>query len=73
MGYEPLTDRYGHRGIQFDVRSIGDGELEWAFYPKHQSGIPAQRGRVNGTRAQAEAACRAAMDAALDERSPEPA
>jgi len=54
----------GYKGVEYAVTNRGDGDWSWAFYPKKESG-PSQKGAVKGTREQAEAVCKAAIDAWL--------
>jgi hypothetical protein len=57
----PLADVHGYRGVEYGVHDEGNGEWQWAYYPKAGTG-PAERGKANGTRETAMTACKAAID-----------
>lgn len=57
-----------HRGFEYGIRQTGDGQWEWTIYPrKERSGVV--RGKVTGTREQAEMACKREIDLGLDHPS----
>ena len=56
-----------YRGIQFLTLELGDGMARWTFYPKLRQG-KAQRGVVRGRRDIADATCKNAIDAWLDDK-----
>jgi hypothetical protein len=50
-----------YRGIEFGVDPVAPGEWLWHCHPKIRQGV-AQRGRIKGTREEAIAECKAAVD-----------
>jgi hypothetical protein len=65
-----LDELHGYRGIAFAVQAfgvqpIGPHKWKWVIYPKIESGMSTQNGVVTGTRADAEAACKKAIDQLL--------
>ena len=58
-----------HRGVEYGVHDEGNGVRLWAYYPKMGTGV-AERGRVEGTREDVIAACKAAIDEWLGPRPP---
>jgi hypothetical protein len=56
-----IGDTLPYRDIEFGIDSEGPGEWLWHYHPKIGQGI-AQRGRIKGTREQAIAECKAAID-----------
>jgi len=66
---DPKAERYGYKGIEFSVQPSGPNEWKWATYPTKVSGIPAKRGKLSGTREEADAACKAAIEQAFPEES----
>jgi hypothetical protein len=56
-----IGDTIPHRDIEFGVHDNGYGTWQWAYYPKIGEGF-ATRGKVNGNRANAIAACKVAID-----------
>jgi hypothetical protein len=58
---EQIGDNSPHRGAVFDVYEISRGSWQWAYYPKVGTGF-AVRGQLKGTREDAVAACKAAID-----------
>jgi hypothetical protein len=47
----PLADKHAYRGIEFGVDEVGQGEWEWAYFPKAGTGV-ADRGRDGDGRLQ---------------------
>jgi hypothetical protein len=56
-----VGDTLPYRRTEFGVDPEGPGEWLWHYHPKVGLGV-AQRGRVKGTREEAIAACKAAID-----------
>ncbi len=56
-----LADVHGYRGVEYCVYAGNPGDWEWKYYPKVGEGI-ATGGRVSGTRENAIAACKVAID-----------
>jgi hypothetical protein len=63
-----IGDTLPYRGIEFGVDPEGEGEWLWHYHPKVGHGI-AERGLVKGTREEAIAACKAAIDRLLGPKS----
>jgi hypothetical protein len=61
---QPLADKYGYRGIEYGVHEEGNGIWKWNYYPKVERG-PKGSGTFKGTKEEAVAACKAAIDALL--------
>jgi hypothetical protein len=57
----PLADKYGYRGIEYGVHEEENGTWRWNYYPKVEHG-PKGSGTIKGTREEAIAACKAAID-----------
>lgn len=57
----PLADIYGYRGIEYGVHEGENGVWRWNYYPKVERGSKGS-GTIKGTREEAIAACKAAID-----------
>lgn len=62
------SEKNGYRSVEFAIHELDGNRWEWFYYPKKEDG-EAQRGEVNGTRDEAEVACKKAIDAYLDGES----
>ena len=62
---------YGYKGVEYGVQPAGPNEWKWTIYPKigSGSGIPAKHGKVSGTREEANAACKSAIERAFQKRA----
>jgi hypothetical protein len=56
-----IGDTLPYRGIEFGIDPAGEGTWLWHYHPKIGQGI-AQRAVIKGTREEAIAACKAAID-----------
>jgi hypothetical protein len=64
-----LADRHTYKGVEYGVQRVGPAEWKWAIHPKVGSGISAKRGKVSGTREEADAACKVAIEQAFRKRA----
>jgi hypothetical protein len=64
-----LADKHGYKGVEYGTQQVSPNEWKWTIYPKVGSGIPAKRGKVSGTREEAKAACKAAIEQAFHKRA----
>jgi hypothetical protein len=70
MTRKMLAEKHGHKGVEYGIREVGNPtEWKWTIYPKIGSGIAAKHGRVTGTREEAAAACKAAIEQAFHKRA----
>jgi hypothetical protein len=58
---QPVADKYGYRGIEYDVDEEASEIWQWNYYSKVDHG-PKGTGTIKGTREEAIAACKAAID-----------
>ena len=65
----PMSKVTKYRHIEYGTRPSKQDGWHWAFYPKEEEGS-AQEGRVKGTQEAAVTACKAAIDAWLDQEKP---
>jgi hypothetical protein len=54
-----------HRGIEYALYLDDDKTWHWSTHAKIESGLGVERGTVRGSREDAKAACRAAIDKQL--------
>jgi hypothetical protein len=64
-----LADRHTYKGVEYALQRAGPAEWKWAIHPKVGSGISAKRGKVIGSREEADAACKAAIEQAFRKRA----
>ena len=66
---ERLADKHGYKGVEYSLQQVGPREWRWTIRPKIGSGISAKRGKMSGTREEAAAACKAAIEQAFQKRA----
>jgi hypothetical protein len=64
-----LAEKHGYKGVEYGVQPDGPGKWKWAIYPQIRGGIAQKRGRVSGTREDAVAECKAAIEKAFQKRA----
>jgi hypothetical protein len=64
-----LAEKRGYKGVEYGVQPDGPGKWKWATYPQIRAGIPQKRGNVSGTREDAIAECKAAIEKAFQKRA----
>ena len=64
-----LADRHVYKGVAYGLQQVSLAEWRWTIHPRRGSGISAKRGKVSGTREEADAACKAAIEQAFRKRA----